>query len=368
MKILVASALKSGSHIAHAINTVKMADAFARCGHEVALLCARGGEETDRPRERSGLYGISSDLRWLELKGVRNAHWSYAIRALPRLVTWGPDLVYSRNYLLPWISSGMGIPTIAESHAHVGKQTPEFLRLVRASRRRAFWKWITISPVLRDYYASMGAPAEKIEVLADAVDFELFRRPERLPEGPYEGPGPHVVYAGHLYDYKGIPTVLKAAARQPENQFHFIGGLAEDIERQRALARDLGCENVRFHGPVEHAKMPCYLWHADLLLLPPSADHPSARWTSPMKLGEYLASGTPVIASEIPALRHWLDESTVRFFRPDDAGSLAEAIAEALRDAAGSSSRASHGLRWAEDQSFGARAKRILAHLETGAS
>ena len=41
MKILVASAFEASSQWAHAINTVKMAQGFARLGHAVTLVCRR---------------------------------------------------------------------------------------------------------------------------------------------------------------------------------------------------------------------------------------------------------------------------------------------------------------------------------------
>ena len=39
MRVLVASAFEAASQFAHAINTVKMAQGFARLGHQVTLVC-----------------------------------------------------------------------------------------------------------------------------------------------------------------------------------------------------------------------------------------------------------------------------------------------------------------------------------------
>lgn len=42
MKIVVLSAFSLGSIFAHAINTIKMAEGFAKLGHQVTLICREG--------------------------------------------------------------------------------------------------------------------------------------------------------------------------------------------------------------------------------------------------------------------------------------------------------------------------------------
>jgi glycosyltransferase involved in cell wall biosynthesis len=140
------------------------------------------------------------------------------------------------------------------------------------------------------------------------------------------------VYGGHLYDYKGIPAVLDAAALLPGVRFELIGGLEEDIARVRGRVAERGLQNVEVVGWVEHGVLPERLWRADVLLLPPGLGDPSKDWTSPVKLGEYLAAGGPIVASGIPALRDWVDERVVTWFEPDDGASLAGAIERALAE------------------------------------
>jgi glycosyltransferase involved in cell wall biosynthesis len=205
--------------------------------------------------------------------------------------------------------------------------------------------------------------ADKLIVLPDAVDVIQFGRPEELPSSPYQKPGPHVAYIGHLYDYKGIPTVLAAAALLPDIQFHLVGGLPEDIDRQEARIEEMGLQNVILHGLKPQVEVPPYLWHADVLLLPPSQYHPSAQWTSPLKLGEYLASGTPVVATDILALRDWVTEDEVEFVAPDDAEALAGGIQHLLADGTRRQSLRTAGFRKAEELSYERRAEAILERI-----
>lgn len=370
LRILVASAMMASSQMANAINTVKMAQGFARLGHQVTIVCRRplkGKVSLDRLTES---YGLTETLRWVQLPGkmLVDQHWMFALWAWRVARQVQPDLIFARNYVFPWLSSKLGMTTVAESHAHPDNKTIPFLLMVKGTRRPAFRLWVTISQRLADHYhRALGVPLEKLVVLPDAVDLHLFQRPARLPPTPFSTAGPNVVYAGHLYDYKGIPTILEAANRLPDVHIHLVGGWPADIARQRRRARELGITNVTFHGLKPQPAVPPFLWHADVLLLPPSQHHPSATWTSPLKLGEYLASGRPVVATDIPALRDWVTDDEVEFVLPDDATAMAQGIQHVLSDKPRAEQLQTNGLRRARAMSYERRAESVLQRCGLGA-
>jgi glycosyltransferase involved in cell wall biosynthesis len=369
MRILVVGALEASSHWAHSINTIKMAQGFARLGHEVTIVCRQSPEGKVPPAKLAQMYGLTEPLHWVQLpwKVLRypvNLHWRFALLALPVALWARPDLVFARNYIFPWLSSKCGIATAAESHTNPDNNTAPFLRLVDATRHRAFRLWVTISQRLVNGYRSLGVPIEKLIVLPDAFDLNLFQRPAQLPPGPYPDGAPIVAYAGHYYeDYKGIPTILETAALLPEVRFHLVGGRPQEVARHRARIQKMGLSNVTLHGLKPHSEVPPFLWHADVLLLPPSANHPSAAWTSPGKLGEYLASGTPIVATAIPALRDWLTDEEVEFVPPDDAEAMAAGIRRLLNNRARAEALSQAGLRKAPALSYERRAEAILKRI-----
>ena len=323
MRIAVVASMEAGVEKAYAINSVNMAQGFAKLGHDVTLItfANRGGK---RPLdELKELYDIRVPLDWIQLPRVFRKRFissdlPFALMALLQLWRVHPDFVFSRSYITPVLSARYGFPTVAESHAHTDNRTPPFLKMIEATNNYSQLRYlITISNVLSEHYQLLGVPQDKMLVLPTGVDMNRFTRPEHLPLSPYTTNKPNVTYVGHLYDYKGIPTILETAKLCLDTNFHLIGGSPQDIERIQNIIIEKNLVNVTLHGHKRQSELPSYLWNADILLLPPSLDHPSAHWTSPVKLGEYLASGTPVIATRIPALQDWLTDEQVTFIEPD---------------------------------------------------
>lgn len=362
--LLAAAAIEAGSLFAHAVNTVKMAEGFARNGLNVVFVCLEPAGGPVSPERLNALYGLNAPLDWVMLPAnadgtPRGDGMGFAVPALELARAREARIVYARSYVLPALTAREGIPTLVEAHTDPSNARPDFADLLAATHLPGLRRLVTIAPVLARGYAARGAAADRIVVLPDAVDERLFARPAVPPPSPL-GPGPNAVYAGHLYDYKGIPAILEAAALRPGIRFHLVGGWPQDVERTRARVEAAGLTNVTLHGLCAHAEIPPFLWGADVALLPPSATHPSAAWTSPMKLGEYMMARVPVVATGIPALRHWLSGREAVFCEPDDGAALARAIDEAIAPGAARDGRVAAAHRLVERWTFTRRAATLL--------
>lgn len=373
-RILAVSEFRLGSHRAHAINVVKTAGGFARLGHRVTLLCRRP-EAPDAGRSVADLLALYAepglDVEYLEDAPEWRSGESAAEPALAGAVAarrareLGVRGVYARHFEAAVACRAAGVPTVMETHSHPGDPRGVVLDALRATRMTPNpLSIVTISPVLARDYASRGADHARITLVPDGVDLDLFGGAAG-PSPFRDGSGIRAVYCGHLYDYKGIPTILDAARLDAGIDWHLVGGTPEDLERVRASAA--GVLTVTLHGHVPHARVPRYLRHADVLVLPPSAKHPSAAWTSPVKLGEYLASDRPVVASRVPGLLAWVDAPAVRWFTPDEPGELVRAVrASAEEPPAYAVARRSHAKSLAQRFGYANRARSILEALGSG--
>ena len=361
MRIAVFGAFQMGSIYAHAINTIKMAEGFAKLGNDVTLVC-RGINNSSYDIENKYALNYNFKIIYLReklLTKTLNSHWHFSLQSIPQILKIRPQFIYARHFIIPIISSLLGIPSCCESHAHPDSTDSNLHFMAKYSKLCKFKALVTISPILKEGFIKKGVDKNKIIVLSDAVDLDNFHFSEKL-HSPYSKEGIHIVYAGHLYDYKGIPTILQAAKLLPSLFFHLIGGTKEDIQRIKYAINENHISNIILHGFINRKDLPKYLYNADILLLPPSLKHPSASWTSPVKLCEYFASKVPVIASKIPALEYWLKHDEVYWIRPYSPEEMAAGITFLLSKRDISKKIVSNAFRYAIYNDYKDRAKRII--------
>jgi len=139
-------------------------------------------------------------------------------------------------------------------------------------------------------------------VAHDAAD-----APGQLGPAPARGERPRIGYVGNLYPGRGIELVVELAQRLPECDVEVIGGTEGDLALWRSKSP---ASNLHFVGFVPPASLRERYRTFDVLVMPHSrtgvrgatgtAD--ISRWTSPMKMFEYMASGVPIVASDLPVL------------------------------------------------------------------
>ena len=119
-------------------------------------------------------------------------------------------------------------------------------------------------------------------------------------------------YFGHLYQGRGIEIIISMAKRSPKVLYLIFGGNDEDIAR---LTHQTNDKNIQLMGHVDNVLAREVMMSIDCLLMPyqkkvsiGQKGHDTARWMSPMKMFEYMASSNPIISSNLPALREVLKD------------------------------------------------------------
>lgn len=151
---------------------------------------------------------------------------------------------------------------------------------------------ITVAGALKDDLIRAGVPGERIEVLRNGVDLQLFRPIEREPARRKLGMSRRTLLSvGHLIPRKAHDLVIRSLRRLPEMDLVVIG---DGPERGAlgALVRESGLgDRVRFVGAVAQEELRNYYGAADALVLASSREG----WAN--VLLESMACGTPVVAS-----------------------------------------------------------------------
>jgi len=373
---------------ANGIQTFETCHALAARGHQVTLMVR---DDTIRPRrDPFAFYGLPRvpTLRvvrlamagpqtvrrirylaaaiWRAIRAsrrgcvmTRDLGVADAIAALPGWIR--PRVVYESHGFAPVFAGTL--PDLVSGSAAGGDA--KVRRLFRREQRvwRAADGYITTTRVLAVELRERFGDRPVVETISNGVRLLEERR---LPQAGHAGP-PLVAYAGHLYPWKGVDVLIRALSRLPDVHGLIIGGFPgeQDLARARALARDLGLgDRVRFTGQVEPSRVASLVAEATMVVLPTVATA-SARYTSPLKLFEYLAAGKPVIASDLPPIREIVRHGdNGLLFTAGDPDALAAAIRRLLDDQALAASLSRSAFADAEQYSWSRRAERLETFLQ----
>lgn len=379
MRILMPVLVRMPSARAPALQTANMAQALVELGHDVVVASPAPPLPTELPDGWSGPSTAEADARLLGFTpGFRVVHGARRVRRGQSLTQSArvarlarrlrPDLVLTRDLRAAVLPALRGVPTVVELHAltSVGSTLDRaaLRRLRSAPGHRGL---VAISdPLAEDLVAQGLATADEVLVAPDAVRIAPDAHDVTVDRPAADGARPRVGYTGSLYPGKGAEAVVALAERCPWADFHVAGGPAEEAERLRRTAERR--ENLVVHGLLAQPETLALQRSCDVLVAPfaPVVRSDSgvdiARWTSPLKVFEYLASGRPSVIGDLPGLRGVLRDGEDAIVVPaGDVDAFAAALErltadQALADRIGRAGRAAAVGRW----SWSARAERIL--------
>lgn len=161
--------------------------------------------------------------------------------------------------------------------------------------------------------ASRFDPAKTVH-LPHGVDFDLFANPApraaTMPKGKVAG------FYGSLNGWIDIEAIAATARRLPDWTFVLIGRVETDMSPLNGLA------NIQLEPALPHGDLPRWSQHWTVSLLPFKRNR-QIDASNPLKLREYLATGTPVAATyAFPAITATGASVAV----PGDGQDLADAI------------------------------------------
>jgi glycosyltransferase involved in cell wall biosynthesis len=199
---------------------------------------------------------------------------------------------------------------------------------------------VAVSEVLQQRLAQMGRQAH---LLTHGVDIEFWNKP---PEGePLPGlvgqQRPLVVFWGVIDRRMDVAFVRQLAAEMTQGTIVLAG---PEAEPDPALTR---CPRVIRPGPVPFAHL-ARLAHEAAVLIMPYADLPVTRAMQPLKLKEYLATGKPAVARDLPATRGWADCMDVVRTPEEFARAVCKRLATGLPEAQARARERLAGESWAE--------------------
>jgi glycogen(starch) synthase len=266
-----------------------------------------------------------------------------------------PDLIHAHSPVLNafpslWVGRRRRLPVVYEMRASWEDAAVDHGTTVEGSLRYRASRTLesialryadqvtTICEGLRADIAARGIPAERVTVIPNAVDVDLFQfgaAPDAQLRSSLGLDGAMVIgFAGSFYGYEGLDLLLEAARqmlpRHPQLRVLLVGGGPQESNLKAQAAAAGMQDHVIFTGRVPHAEVQRYYDLIDVLAYPRLPIR-LTELVTPLKPLEAMAQGRMLVASDVGGHRELIRHGETGFlFRAGDAFALAAAIEDVL--------------------------------------
>lgn len=336
-------------------------------GHQVQLLSPKNPPPQGHPAKPLLIGGSSpaektSKLlkRWLVEKGFNDAvarelrpliYNAYICEpALKELTENPPQAIIERLSLFSHVgldlAQALNIPLIVEANAPLAHEASTYRNLQLGSLAREIEQKVlrqadavvVVSRELGDRFAQEGVNPDRIHVVPNGADLSLF---ENLPSAEDCRKALNlndqlvIGFAGSLKVWHGVDLLISAfgqlQAQHPHTHLLIVGSGPEEV-RLQAMTEEMGLTGaVTFTGAVAHAEVPRHLKAMDIAVAP--FRRTKDFYFSPIKLFEYMAAGSCVVASRLGQITDVIEEGVDgRLFEPDDENDLVSVLVEVMND------------------------------------
>jgi glycosyltransferase involved in cell wall biosynthesis len=197
---------------------------------------------------------------------------------------------------------------------------------------------IVVSRLLRSYMLEIGVPREKLFVIHNGFDSDLFRPDVDGKEARDKfglSDDPVLMYSSTFWEFERSQherafTALGMVVKEVPNAWLLLTG-REESEIGASLKAAGIMERVVRPGFVPRKELPKLMAAADVAVHMVS-DHRFHRASSPMIVPEYMAMGKPVVAPRVGELAEILDGGAGLLVDRADPGSIASAAVALLGD------------------------------------
>ena len=315
-------------------------------------------------------YGVKNrfSIEWLNFiyPNIRFKHFFHGLFVTFYLRRNNYSIIYTRS---EWVAIFSSIlikkKTILELHNF--KNTLSQKIIIRLSLSNAFISLVCISNALKNELIKYGFN-KNILVAHDAVDLDLFNvnvdANQIKKKYDLNMTKPIITHIGSIRKGRGFNTIINAAKDMKEFLFVFVCGHSADIEIINKQ-KDKKLSNVKFIDFLANAEIPSILKISDALLMTYSSNLDTLRFTSPLKMFEYMASGKPLISSDYPVLREILNEKNSLLIESSNSNVLQNAIIKIIDDKEFSNSISIQALKDVKNYTWSNRAKKIIKFMQT---
>ena len=321
------------------VHVEELTNALLEQGHELKFVAPTVNEQSEFGHDGGFVSKLKAALPAFiyELLELTYSLWVF-IKLAVAIKQFKPEFIYERyNLYQPagvWASKLFGIPLILEINAPLVEERSRYsgLSLKRFAKKIENYTWrgadkcLPVTDVLADHVRAAGVPEQNIEVIHNGV-----RQPfiDEMLATPIQQDKSEIIigFTGFIHPWHGMDKAIEAIAEHKELPLKLVcigdGAILPELKQQAA---DLGiADKVEFKGLVTRDKVLDYVKEFDIALQPDVT-----AYASPLKMFEYMAVGSLIIAPRTPNIEEILSDDTALFFDKGDASAFKAALTEAI--------------------------------------
>jgi glycosyltransferase involved in cell wall biosynthesis len=304
MKICYLANTGMPSRNASAIQIVKMCEAFSKLNSDVTLITTNASRGNI-----FNYYDIKTKFKLKKIKCFKKfplgiKFYLFSIFSIIESLKSKPDIYITRNFFTCFLLILLKKKTIIELH-HDLKSESRIVRFIINNfdflNSKYLLKLIAITKYVKNHYISKyPIKSKKIIILPSGSSIKENYQ-YKINKKKF-----NIGYFGSLYKSRGLDLIIKLALIDPKNNYYVYGN-----KRNIKISISKKSENnLYLNDYIPYKNISKILLNMDLLLMPYTSSITVAgdvgditKFTSPLKLFDYLCVGRPIICSNFNVLK-----------------------------------------------------------------
>jgi len=307
------------SALPSSLQIIKTCENLAKNHYNVTLIKPGTGDKTISIKK---YYGLKCNVNIKEFSYFNSFptglnFYLYSIICL-FFVLRHKSITITRNYFVCFLIVLFGQKAILEIHHDTkieGRVTKFILKYFNFFNKKKLIKIVAISKQVKNLFINKYKVYEnKIDVLPSGSSIKINSLPKinfnkRMKIG----------YFGSISASKGIYTLIKLSKIDPLNDYYIFGGNRTYISKLGKISTN---KNIFFKKNIPYENVQKFMLRMDILTLPYTNIIKSSgeiddisKYTSPLKLFDYLAVGKVIITSDLKVLKEVIGSKNAFFVK-----------------------------------------------------
>ena len=299
---------------ANSLQIVKMCEQFTILNNTVNLIVPNTGLKNLNPYK---FYGVKKKFFIKKIKIFKKfpvglMYYLFSIVSIFYALKYKSDLIITRNYFVCFILTLIKKKCIFEFHHDMtmeGRIVRFILNNFNFLNSESVIKIIAITHSIKTHYINKyNVIKKKIIVLPSGTSLE-----NTVVRINFKNKKLNIGYFGLVNNSRGLDLIINLSNIDKFNNYFIFGAEKKFI---RNLQQKNFFSNLNVNGYISNEKIKFFINKMDILIMPYKKKVTSAgnigdigKYTSPLKLFDYLASGKVIIASEINVLKEVLKKN-----------------------------------------------------------